>query len=90
MKHGLAHFVGMEDSTKHKRVKYNMLFVCAAAGGKRKGGKGRGHAPKPQMFEDTSVQPQTPPQYGYGPPQAGYGYGMQGILLTLSLKSKPV
>ena len=54
------------------------LYVDTAASGKRKGGKGRGHAPKPQMFEDTSVQPQPPQQYGYGPPQGNYGYGMPG------------
>lgn len=47
------------------------------ATGKRKSGKGRGHTPKPQMFEDTSAQPQAPPQYGYGQPQGGYGYSMQ-------------
>lgn len=48
------------------------------ASGKRKSGKGRGHTQKPQMFEDTSVQPQPPPQYSYGPSQGGYGYGAQG------------
>ena len=67
----------------------NYFSHYAAAGGKRKGGKGRGHAPKPQMFEDTSVQPQPPAQYGYGPPQTGYGqpqtgygYGNQGIEMS--------
>ena len=83
--HNEAHFIPCYLGAL--RVKCIIFSACAAASGKRKSGKGRSHAPKPQMFEDTSVQPQPPQQYGYGPPQAGYGppqaaygYGMQGIV----------